>query len=301
MALFDDLPGSIWLDGQFIEWKEARIHLMTHALHYGSSVYEGLRAYNCRVFKAVEHYERMVESARYIGLELGYTAEELVSITEKLITDWNYQNPYIRAIAWVGTESMLVSTRNSKMHVAIAAYERDVKWPERFLTQGTNLHVSRWRRPDPRTAPVHSKTSCMYTASSMAKAEAERAGFDDALMLAYDDSIAEASTSNIFFVSKGEIYTPKPDCFLNGITRRTCIQIANQLGIKVNEKKLVLDDLDLMTEAFVTGTAIEILPVATITDRISYHPTDFKKVYSFKQGSVTEQIIREFKNMTNNL
>ena len=298
MAFFDDLPGNIWIDGEFFPWKEAKVHVMTHGLHYASSVYEGLRAYNGRIFKAYEHYKRLIESAKYLGFDLLYSADELMLATQQLIYDCNYKNPYIRAIAWVGSESMLISTRSSKVHIAIAAWEREVVWPDRFLTEGINMHIADWRRPDPKTAPVHSKASCMYTTSSMAKAQAESEGFDDALMLGYDGNIAEATTSNIFFIKKGELYTPKPECFLNGITRRTCIQIAAKLGINVNETTMSVNDLDVMTESFITGTAIEILPVSTIHDSISYHPADFKKVYKFTPGSITEQIIKEFRKMT---
>ncbi|MDJ1407291.1 MAG: branched-chain amino acid transaminase [Candidatus Midichloria sp.] len=291
--MFDDLPGSIWLDGKIVSWKDARIHVMTHALHYASSVYEGLRAYGGKLLKAHQHYERFHQSANYLDFEVPYAIEELIEATEFLIKQGNYDQGYIRAIAWCGSKKMTVSHNGANVHVAIAVWERPVNYTESQFKNGIRMNISNWYRPDPKTAPVHSKASGLYMISSMSKRSSELLGFDDALMLDYRGNIAEASSSNIFLVIDGELFTPKPECFLNGITRRTCLDIARDLNINVYETKLTLDDLDRAQEVFLTGTAIEILSVGSIEGN--------GKSWQFRPAGVTNAIYNEFRNIIDKL
>ena len=291
--MFDDLPGSIWIDGKIVPWKKAKLHVMTHALHYASSVYEGLRSYNGKILKARMHYERFHKSADYLDFKIPYSVEELMKATQGLVTNGGYINGYIRTIAWCGSKKMTVSNLDSDVHVAIAVWERKLTYPESYYTEGIRMNLANWHRPDPTTAPVHSKAAGLYMTSSMSKAESERLGFNDALMLDYQGNIAEATSSNFFMVIDSKLYTPSPDCFLNGITRRTCLAIARNLGIETYETKLNLKDLNRAQEVFLTGTAIEILPVGSIEGNGS--------VWKFKPGEVTAKIRAEFKRMINNL
>lgn len=291
--MFDDLPGSIWLDGKIVSWKDARIHVMTHALHYASSVYEGLRAYGDKLLKAHQHYERFHQSANYLDFEIPYAIEELIEATEFLVKQGNYGQGYVRAIAWCGSKKMTVSHNGANVHVAIAVWERPVNYTESQFKNGIRMNISNWYRPDPKTAPVHSKASGLYMISSMSKRSSELLGFDDALMLDYQGNIAEASSSNIFLVIDGKLFTPKPECFLNGITRRTCLDIARKLNINVYETTLTLDDLDRAQEVFLTGTAIEILPVGNIEGN--------GKAWQFRPAGVTNAIYNEFQNIISKL
>ncbi len=291
--MFDDLPGSIWLDSKIVPWKEAKLHVMTHALHYASSVYEGLRSYKGKVLKVEMHYERFHQSANYLDFEIPYSVEKLTKATQDLVINGGYINGYIRAIAWCGSKKMTVSNLGADVHVAIAVWERQLTYPESYYTEGIKMNIAKWRRPDPTTAPVHSKASGLYMTSSMSKVESERLGFNDALMLDYRGNIAEATSSNFFMVIDGKLYTPFPDCFLNGITRRTCLAVAKDLGIETHETALTLEDLSRAQEVFLTGTAIEILPVGSIEGDGS--------IWKFKPGEVTTKIRAEFQKMINNL
>lgn len=288
--MFDKLPGFIWFDGTTIPWQEAQLHVMTHALHYASSVYEGLRSYSGNVYKAKEHYERFHRSANYLDFQIPYTCEELIKATDYLVREGGYKEGYIRAIAWCGSKKMTVSHNGSDVHTAIGVWERPVTNPKNHYTDGIRMNIADWRRPDPKTAPVHSKASGLYMISSMSKRSSELLGFDDALMLSYQGTIAEATSSNIFLVINGKLYTPEPDCFLNGITRLTCIDISRNLGLEVHEKRLELSDLSKAQEVFLTGTAIEILPVGCIEGH--------GNVWRFKPDKVTSAIHAEYRKIT---
>jgi branched-chain amino acid aminotransferase len=288
--MFDTMPGRIWLDGEMVEWTEAQLHVMSHALHYASSVFEGLRSYDGRLFKGTEHYERFHQSARHLDFEVPYATEELLRATEALIADGGLREGYVRALAWCGSKVMTVSHRGADVRTMIAAWERPQGYPEHFFTQGIRMTIAKWRRPDPRTAPVHSKASGLYMTSSMDKKSAELLGFDDALVLDYKDCLAEATSSNLFLVIDGILHTPIPDCFLNGITRLTVLDIAGSLGISARESRLTLEDLSRASEVFLTGTAVEILPVGSIEGH--------GQRWSFRPGAVTEAIRTDFRRMT---
>ncbi|MEI6284930.1 MAG: aminotransferase class IV [Bacillota bacterium] len=291
--MFDNMPGHIWIDGRIVPWVEARVHIMTHSLHYASSIFEGLRTYDGKVFKSLEHYQRLHTSAGYMGYKIPYTATELVHATEQIVELGGYKQGYVRALVWIGSQKMTVSHDGTDVHTAIGIWERPPIHVERYFTEGMRLTVADWRRPDPRTAPVHSKAACLYGISAISKRASELAGYDDALMLDCEDNIAEASSSNIFFVGNGKLYTPRPDCFLNGITRLTCIEIARSLGIEVCETKIKWEDLGTMQEAFLTGTAIEILPVGSVDG--------FGKTWRFKPGELTNRIRGQFMKCIDNL
>lgn len=291
--MFDELPGFIWLDGKNIPWKDARCHIMTHALHYASSVYEGLRSYDGKIFKSKEHYARFHRSAEYLDFKIPYSEEELMEATQLLVDLGKYQSGYIRAISWCGSKVMTVSHREANVHTAIGIWERPLAYPDHFYSKGIRMNLAEWRRPSPDTAPVNSKASGLYMISSLSKRSSEISGYDDALMLDYQGNIAEATSSNIFIVVDGKICTPLPTCFLNGITRLTCIDIARSLGIDVCETTLTLDDLDNASEVFLTGTAIEILPVGSIESK--------ERTWSFQPGLITRSIYSQYKQLINNI
>lgn len=278
MVPFDDRDGFIWLDGSFIPWCDAKIHVLNHGLHYASSVFEGERSYNGKVFKLREHTERLLNSAKLLDFEIPYTVDELENATLEMLEMNGVVNGYIRPVAWLGSEHMAISGRGNSVHVAIACWE----WPSYFSgtarEKGISLKTSHWRKPSPHTAPTESKAACLYAINTMAKHEAERAGYTDALMLDYRGQVAEATGANIFIVKDDILYTPIPDCFLNGITRQTVLTLAGELGIEHVETVIMFDDLEIADEVFVTGTAAEITPVGRI-DQIEYDV-----------GSVTREI-----------
>lgn len=292
--MFDNLQGYIWFDGAIIPWSEAKLHVMSHALHYASSVFEGMRAYNSVVFKAKQHYQRLHRSAKYLDFEIIYSPRELIEATNILLKKCSYNHGYIRAISWCGSQQMKISTNNVNVHTAIAIWERPVNYKEEFYTEGIKMNISSWRRPAPDTAPVHSKAAGLYMISSLSKKTSEKLGFNDALMLDYQGYIAEATSSNIFFVIDNKLYTPIADCFLNGITRLTCIDIAKNLGIEIYEAKLSIEHLSKATEVFLTGTAIEILPVGSIMDQ------ENNKIWHFKPSNITYSIMKEFRKLVDN-
>lgn len=276
---FDDRDGVIWLDGRMAPWRESKIHVLTHGLHYGSCVFEGERVYNGQVFKLTEHSERLVYSAKVLGFNLPFTTAEIDEATRRVITANKIVDGYVRPVAWRGSEMMGVSAQHNTIRVAIATWE----WPSYFdpaaRTQGIKLKTSEWSRPSPATAPVHAKAAGLYMICTMSKHSAEADGFHDALMYDYRGRIAESTGANIFFVIDGEIHTPEPDCFLDGITRRTVIELARKAGMKVIERPMWPDDLDKATEVFITGTAAEVTPVGVIDTR-TYTP-----------GTITETLI----------
>ncbi|MGD9637976.1 MAG: branched-chain amino acid aminotransferase [Alphaproteobacteria bacterium] len=265
----DQMDGYIWVDGKFVPWKEANIHFLTHGLHYGSCVFEGIRAYNGKGFKLTEHNKRLLKSAKIMDIRADYSVEELDKIVVDVLSKNNLKDAYIRPAFWLGSETMGIFSRNSKVHLAVAAWE----WPSYFgdeaLNKGISLCWSDWLRPHPKTEPTEAKASGLYMTSIISKNKAVDKGFDDALMKDYRGYIAESTGSNVFFIIDGEVYTPEADCFLNGITRQTVLEVAEKNGYKVHVAHLDPEDtLARAQEVFVTGTAAEITPVGKIEDKV---------------------------------
>lgn len=275
---FENMDGQIWVNGDMVAWQQAHVHILTHALHYGTSVFEGVRIYDGHVFKMTEHNQRLIKSAELLDMKVPYSVEELNQATLAILQANNISNGYIRPLAWTGSETMGISTKNtSSTHVAIAVWE----WPSYFTPeerlQGITLKTSPWRRPAPNTAPTEAKASGLYMICTLSKHQAEAAGYTDALMLDYRDYVAEATGANIFLVMDGKLHTPTPDCFLNGITRQTVIELAQSRGIDVIERHILPEELANASEVFVTGTAAEITPVRQI-DNFHYQPADITKM-----------------------
>jgi branched-chain amino acid aminotransferase len=280
---FDDRDGEIWLDGEFVPWRDARVHVLTHGLHYASSVFEGLRVYDGAIFKLQEHSERLHRSAELLDMVIPYSVDVLNQACRDAVARNSIKNGYIRPVAWSGSEMMAISARQNKVHVAVAAWEWGSYFDPAIKAQGLKLRTSSWRRPSPETAPCASKAAGLYMICTMSKHQAEREGFHDALMLDYRGYIAEATGANIFLVmANGEIHTPTPDCFLDGITRRTVIDLARQAGFTLVERHIQPEELANAKEVFLTGTAAEITPVGSIDD------------YRFTVGEVTHRLIADY-------
>ena len=282
---FDQLDGEIWFNGEFVAWKDAKIHVLTHGLHYASAVFEGECAYGGEVFKLREHTERLIESGRILGFTIPYSADEIDAATDELLSRQGLTDAYVRPIAWRGSEMMGVSAQENRINLAIAVWE----WPSYFdpemRTVGIRLKTSKWRRPDPATAPVHSKAAGLYMICTLSKHAVEAEGYDDALMLDWRGQIAESTGANIFFVIDEKLHTPIPDCFLDGITRRTVINLARARGYEIVERVIMPDEMADATECLLTGTAAEVTPVGEIDD------------YRFKPGKITAQLIEDFDHL----
>src|SRR6267378_4588364 len=272
---FDDRDGVIWLDGKFVDWREAKIHVLTHAMHYASAVFEGERAYNGKVFKLTEHSQRLINSATILGFKIPYSLAEIDAATDATLKRSGFADAYVRPIAWRGSEQMGVSAQQSKIHLAIAVWQ----WPAYFspeaLQKGIRMTFAKWRRPSPETAPTASKAAGLYMICTLSKHAAEAEGYADALMLDWRGQIAEATGANVFLAIDGELHTPKPDCFLDGITRRTVMGFARNRQIKVHERAIMPDELGRAQEGFLTGTAAEITPVREVDQ------------YRFTPGAIT--------------
>lgn len=262
---YDDRDGVIWMNGEMMEWRKANVHVLTHALHYAGAVFEGERVYDGEVFKLREHTQRLIDSAKIMGYGLPYNLQQLIDATKAVVQAQKLKNGYVRPIAWRGPE-MGIASKNSGIHVAIACWDWGTYFDPESRKNGIRLTLSKWRRPDPQTAPVHSKTSSLYAICTMIKHDAEKAGFHDGLMLDWRGRVAEATGANFFMVKKGELHTPTPDCFLNGITRRTVIDLAHRRQIQVHERTIMPEELKTADEIFLTGTAAEITPVGQIDD-----------------------------------
>ncbi len=263
---FDQRPGDIWYDGRFVAGPDAKVHVLTHALHYGSAVFEGERAYNGRVFKLEEHTDRLFASAKILGYEIPYSRDVIMKATQETLERQGLTDGYLRPIAWRGSEQMGVAAHGNTIHVAIAAWE----WPSYFAPEerlkGIRIDLADYRRPDPRTAPSKSKAAGLYMICTISKHAAEAKGFADAMMLDWRGFVAEATGANIFFVKDGKLHTPQPDCFLDGITRRTVIGLAKDMGIEVIERHIQPEELSTFEQCFLTGTAAEVTPVSQIAD-----------------------------------
>ncbi len=285
MIPFDKRDGLIWINGEYRNWKDSTVHVLNHGLHYGSCVFEGIRIYNGKIFKLDQHIERLYESARLLDLEIPFEIDDVKRVTLELTKKQKVNDGYIRPVVWRGSEKMAISAIDATTNIAIATWP----WPSYFspdkILEGLKLTISDWVRPSPNSAPTNSKAAGLYMICSLSKHEAERKGFDDALMLDYRGYIAEATGANIFFSKDKKIFTPKPDCFLDGITRKTVIDIAKKLKIHVEEGHYKPDFLEDCQEVFMTGTAVEITPVISINN------------YKFQVGEITRLLIKEFKNM----
>ena len=262
---YDKRSGRIWFDGVPINWSEVKIHVLTHGLHYASCVFEGERVYDGEIFKLEKHTERLFYSASRLGFKIPYTPELLNKACKEIIAIQKVKNGYVRPIAWRGSEMMAISAQQTKIHVAIAAWEWGSYFDPNLKLKGIRLDISKWKRPAPDTIPWDTKASGLYMICTLAKHEAEKKGFTDSLMLDYQGNIAESTGSNVFFKNKsGELHTPIPDSFLNGITRRCVIDIAKSKGIKIIERKIMPEEMTNFVGCFLTGTAAEVTPVSQI-------------------------------------
>lgn len=276
---FDDRDGFIWMDGKILPWRDAKVHVLTHGLHYASSVFEGERCYSGNIFKSMEHSRRLIRSASLIGMDVsGMNVDILNQAKEEVLAANKFTDAYLRPVAWRGSEQMGISAQAAKTHVAIACWE----WPSYFspemLEKGISLQTAKWRTPSPDVAPVESKAACLYATHTMAKHAAEDAGFTDAVMIDYRGLVAEATGANIFVIKDGAIRTPIPDCFLNGLTRQTIIALAKDLKLPIEDARISPEELKSADEVFLTGTAAEVTAVGKIDDT------------EFKVGPITRQL-----------
>jgi branched-chain amino acid aminotransferase len=282
MLPFDDRDGTIWFDGKLVPWRDAKIHVLSHALHYASCVFEGERVYGGKIFKLAEHSQRLIDSGRILGFEMPWSRDEIDAASNAVVREMGILDGYVRPVAWRGPEQMGVAAQQTKIHMAIAAWE----WPAYFAPdarlKGIRLAFAKWARPAPNTAPTRAKAAGLYMICTLSKHAAEAAGYDDALMLDWRGRVAEATGANIFLVIDGELHTPTPDCFLDGITRRTVIDLARARQLKVVERAIMPEELGKAQEVFLTGTAAEITPVREID------------TYRFTPGRVCKMLIEDF-------
>jgi branched-chain amino acid aminotransferase len=279
---FDQRDGFIWMNGVFVPWREAKVHVLTHALHYASAVFEGERAYGGEIFKLNEHTKRLFASAEMLDMKLPYTVAEIDDACRSTLLKQGFDDAYVRPIAWRGSEMMGVSAQTASINVAIAVWE----WPAYFdpaqALRGLRLDMAKYRRPDPRTAPANAKAVGLYMICTLSKHDAERRGYADALMLDWRGQVAECTGANIFFVRNGELHTPTPDCFLDGITRRTVIGLAEKRQIKVIERPILPEEMSGFEQCFIVGTAAEVTPVSEIGP------------YRFEVGDITRTLRNDY-------
>jgi branched-chain amino acid aminotransferase len=283
---YDDRNGWIWMDGKLVPWRDAKIHVLTHALHYGSAVFEGERIYGGKVFKLREHSQRLIESGKILGFNVPMTVEEIDRATMETVAANKMKDGYVRPIAWRGAEQMGVAASQTKVHVAIAVWEWGAYFGPEAKMKGLKLCMAKYRRPDPATSPSLAKATGLYMICTLEKDAAEAAGYSDALMLDWRGQVAETTGANVFFVINGEIHTPKADCFLDGITRRTVMGLARQRQYKVVERAIFPQEMGNATEAFLTGTAAEVTPIASIGD------------YKFTPGEISKNLMADFEALT---
>ncbi len=282
---YDDRDGFIWLDGEMVPWREAKLHMLSHGLHYASAVFEGERAYGGEIFKLEEHTDRLIEGAGIMDFEIPFSAEQINQACRDVIKANNLVDGYVRPIAWRGSEMMGVSAQNNTIHLAIAAWNWGSYFPMEQRLKGIRVSLAKYRRPDPATAPVRAKAAGLYMICTIEKHRAEKDGYADAMMLDWRGQVAECTGANIFFIKDGVIHTPTPDCFLDGITRRTVIGLAKARGIDVVERVIMPEELSEFSECFLTGTAAEITPVSEIGPD------------TFKPGTITEALLADFMDL----
>ena len=279
---YEDRDGKIWMDGKLVEWRDAKVHILTHALHYASSVFEGERCYDGKIFKTREHAERLLKSGRLMDMEIPYTVDQIIAAKEEVLKANGWTNAYIRAIAWRGAgEDMGVAARKNPVRMAVAAWEWGNYYGDAKM-KGAKLDIAKWRRPDPLTIPSEAKAAGLYMICTMSKHAAEAKGCSDAMMLDYRGYVAEATGANIFFVKDGEVHTPKPDCFLNGLTRQTVVQMLKDMQIKVHERHIMPEELSSFEQCWLTGSAAEVTPVGQIGD------------FTFTVGDLTKRVVAEY-------
>jgi branched-chain amino acid aminotransferase len=279
---YDQRDGFIWMNGALIPWRDAQVHVLTHGLHYGSGVFEGMRAYDGEIFKLSEHSQRLHESAKILDFEIPYSVAEIDKACREVVRANKLTDAYVRPIAWRGSEQMGVAAQATKINLAISAWDWGSYFDPAAKQKGLRLTFAHYRRPDPRTAPVKSKAAGLYMICTIEKHKAERAGYADALMLDWRGQIAEATGANIFLIKDGVLHTPSPDCFLDGITRCTVIGLAKQRGLKVVERAIMPEELADFSECFITGTAAEVMPVGEIGQ------------YKFTVGDITRTLMSDY-------
>jgi len=283
---YDDRDGFIWLDGGLVPWRDAKLHVLTHGLHYASAIFEGERVYDGHIFRSRAHSERLHESARLMGFALPYSVEALEEAKRAVLQANGLKDAYLRPVAWRGAEMMGVSAQNVTIHVAIAAWYWGDYFGDGSAMAGIRMKTGRYRRPGPECAPVHAKATGLYMICTLNKHEVEMQGYHDALMLDARGFVAEGSGANIFLVQDGKLHTPTPDSFLNGITRQAVIGLAEQRQIPVVERPILPEEFARTSEVFVTGTAAEVTPVAEIDD------------YRFTPGRITRALMEDFRAIT---
>ena len=284
---FDDRDGWIWFDGKLVPWREANVHILTHAMHYASSVFEAQRAYGGTIFKLDEHSRRLHSSAKILGFEIPWSVEQVSAACNEVIEANKLVDAYVRPVAWRGSEQMGVSAQGTEPHLAIAAWEWGKYFDPRLAEKGIRLDLARYRRPAPYTAPVHSKASGLYMICTLSRQQAEGRGYDDALMFDWRGQVAEATGANVFFVRDGQLHTPTPDCFLDGITRRTVMDLARNRGVEVVERAIWPDELDSFEQMFLTGSAAEVTFVGSVGP------------WNFEVGDLSRQLARDYDDMVN--
>lgn len=279
---YHDRDGQIWLDGALVPWRDAKVHVLTHALHYASAVFEGERAYDGEIFKLTEHSQRLVDSAKVIDFDIPYSVAAIDQACRDVVAANNLGDCYVRPIAWRGSEQMGVSAQQAKIHLAVAAWNWGSYFPVEQRLKGIRITNAVYRRPDPACAPCKAKAAGLYMICTIEKHRAERAGYSDALMLDYRGWVAECTGANVFLIKEGVIHTPVPDCFLDGITRRSVIGLAKSRGIEVVERAIMPEELGTFTECFITGTAAEVTPVSEIGEN------------RYKPGVITEALLNDY-------
>jgi branched-chain amino acid aminotransferase len=282
---YDDRDGHIWMDGKMVNWRDANVHILTHAMHYASSVFEGERAYNGKIFESRRHSQRLKASAEMIDFTIPYTIDEIEAAKAEVLAASGLQDAYVRAIAWRGAgEDMGVASAKNPVRMAIAAWEWGAYYGDAKM-KGAKLDISKWKRPSPETIPCHAKAAGLYMICTMSKHAAEAKGCSDALMFDYRGYVAEATGANVFFVKDGEVHTPTPDCFLNGITRQTVIGMLKEKGLTVHERHIMPEELEGFEQCWLTGTAAEVTPVGQIGD------------YTFEVGALTRDIAESYEKL----
>ena len=281
---FDQRDGWIWYNDEIVPWKDAKVHVLTHGLHYGSCVFEGERAYGGKIFKTTEHSVRLRKSAELMDFEIPFSVEELNTAKDKVVELNGGGDQYVRPVAWRGSEMMAVSAQHNKIHVAIATWA----WPSMFDAEtkmkGIKLDIADYRRPDPMCAPVHAKAAGLYMICTISKHKAEKKGYADAMMLDWQGRVAECTGANIFFTRDGAIHTPIADCFLNGITRQTVMALAKEQGLEIIERRIMPDELKSFNECFIVGSAAEVTPVSEIGP------------HTFKPGNISRTMMDAYTN-----
>lgn len=282
---YEDRDGKIWLDGKLVEWRDAQVHILTHAMHYASSVFEGERAYNGKIFKSREHSERLLTSGKLIDFDIPYSVDEIEAAKQAALEANSLTDAYVRAVAWRGAgEDMGVASLRNPVRMAVAVWSWGNYYGDAKM-KGAKLDIAKWRRPDPATAPSQAKAAGLYMIATMSKHAAEAKGCSDAMMFDYRGYIAEATGANIFFVKDGEVHTPTPDAFLNGITRQTVIEMLKQKGITVHERHIMPEELEGFEQCWLTGTAAEVTPVGQIGD------------YTFEVGALARDMVDSYEKL----